>query len=170
MVGGVSLLGYVTRLEHTHDFRLVFCFSCGRHCTALASEYKLRFIFISVGCLRFTKLGWVGKHTTNTMKPTNSPTQGQPNPRKNKLGHIFPQRVIFRGLGLILRRKQTTITPTQPDCLPTPEHQRPSPHQHHLNINTEPTPSAPTTLALDHQDQHQHSTIHHRHYLYAVWL
>ena len=36
----------------------------------------------------------VGKHINITMKPTNSPTQGQPNPRKNRLkvafGTLFP--------------------------------------------------------------------------------
>ena len=50
-----------------------------------------------LGCLRFTKFCWVGKHvniimkptniimkpTNIIMKPTNSLTQGQPNPKKN---------------------------------------------------------------------------------------
>ena len=37
-----------------------------------------------VRCLRFTKLCWVGKHVNIIMKPTNSPSQGQPNPTKNR--------------------------------------------------------------------------------------
>ena len=41
------------------------------------------------------------------MKPTNSPTPGQPNQRKNRLKVEFwgPQQILFRGLGLILYRK-----------------------------------------------------------------
>ena len=35
-----------------------------------------------VGCLRYTKFCWVGKNINIFMKPTNAPTQGQPNPRK----------------------------------------------------------------------------------------
>ena len=45
-------------------------------------EYNSRLIYVHVGCWRFTKLCWVGKHMDIIMKPTNSPTQGQPNPRK----------------------------------------------------------------------------------------
>ena len=51
------------------------------------------------------------------MKPTNSPTQGQPNPRKTgskvEFGsHFFsPQQIIFRGLGLISYRNHTTRKP-----------------------------------------------------------
>ena len=38
------------------------------------------------GCLRlFTKLCWAGNNVNIIMKPFNSPTQGQPNPRKNRL-------------------------------------------------------------------------------------
>ena len=51
------------------------------------------------------------------MKPTNSPTQGQPNPRNIKLkvafGHFFRQFFFFRGLGLVLYRKQNTRNPTK---------------------------------------------------------
>ena len=47
-----------------------------------------------VGCLRYTKLCRVGKHVNSIMKPTNSPTQGQPNARKIRLkkaiGPLFP--------------------------------------------------------------------------------
>ena len=35
--------------------------------------------------MRFTKLCWVGKHINIIMKPTNSRTQGQANPRKIRL-------------------------------------------------------------------------------------
>ena len=41
--------------------------------------------FLAIGCWRFTKFCWVGKHINITMKPTSSPTQGQRNPRKNRL-------------------------------------------------------------------------------------
>ena len=36
-------------------------------------------------CLRCAKFCWVEKHRTITMKPTNSPTQGQPNPKKKRV-------------------------------------------------------------------------------------
>ena len=51
------------------------------------------------------------------MIPTNSPTQGQPKPRKVRLKVAFgpyffsPQRIIFGGLGFILYRKQTATQP-----------------------------------------------------------
>ena len=35
------------------------------------------------GCLRYTKLCWVGKHVNMIMKPTNSPTQGPTQPKNN---------------------------------------------------------------------------------------
>ena len=76
----------------------------------------------ALGRLRYTKLGWVGKHVTVIVKPTNSPTQGQPNPRKIKLlGHFFPQQLIFRGFGLVLCRKQNTRNLTQPSSAQTPD-------------------------------------------------
>ena len=52
------------------------------------------------------------------MKPSNSPTQGQPNPRKSRLkvafGTLSRRQIVFRGLGLVLCRKQTTRNLTQP--------------------------------------------------------
>ena len=77
---------------------------------------------VSIGCLRFAKFCWVGKHINVIMKPTNSPTQGQPNPRKIGLkvafGPLFfPQQIVLRGLGIVLYRKQTTRNPTQPNSL-----------------------------------------------------
>ena len=42
-----------------------------------------------IGCLRSTKLCWVGKHINVIMKPTDSPTQGQPNPRKVRLKSVI---------------------------------------------------------------------------------
>ena len=66
-------------------------------------------------------LGW---ETNTVVKPTNSPTQGQPNPRINRLkvafGALFLTELHFRGLRLILYRKQTTRVLTQPDCPQTP--------------------------------------------------
>ena len=41
-------------------------------------------ISLILRCLRFAKFCWVGKHKNVIMKLTNSPTQGQPNPRKRK--------------------------------------------------------------------------------------
>ena len=73
----------------------------------------------SLGCLQCTKLGWVGKYIHITVKPTNSPNQGQPNPRKNSfkkwyLDHFFSHsKYFFRGLGLALYSKQTTTNLTQ---------------------------------------------------------
>ena len=53
---------------------------------------------------RFTKLCWVGKYINIIMKPTNSPTQGQLNPRKNRLkvafGPLFPTATNFSWLGI----------------------------------------------------------------------
>ena len=78
---------------------------------------------LPTGCLRYTKLCWVGKHIPGIiiiMKPSNSPTQGQPNPRKIGFkvafwATFFPQRIVFRGLGLVLYRKQTTRNLTRPN-------------------------------------------------------
>ena len=66
-------------------------------------------------CLRSTKFCWIGKHANVIMKPTNSPTQGQPNLRKNRLksgpnatfgplhlGHFFPRQILFRGLLVLI--------------------------------------------------------------------
>ena len=53
------------------------------------------------------------------LKSTNSPTQGQPNPRKIRLKVAFwatffaAAKIIFGGLGLISYRKQATKIPTQ---------------------------------------------------------
>ena len=55
------------------------------------------------------------------MKPSNAP-KPKANPTQEKigqkwyLGHFFPQQIFFRGLGLVLCRKQTTRklrTPTK---------------------------------------------------------
>ena len=74
--------------------------------------------------LRFTKFCWVGKHVNIDMKPTNPPTQGQLNPRKLglkwHLDHFFPHQIFFRGLGLVVYRKQTTRNLTQPNSPQTP--------------------------------------------------
>ena len=79
---------------------------------------------ISLGCFRFIKICWAGNHINISMKPTNSPTQGQHNPKKIRLkwhlGHFFPQQIFFRGLGLILYRKQTTRNPTKQNSPQTP--------------------------------------------------
>ena len=56
------------------------------------------------GCLRFTKFCWVGKHINIIVKPTNSPIQGRPNPRKIRLkvasGPLFPTANEFSWVGI----------------------------------------------------------------------
>ena len=51
-------------------------------------------IDLIIGCLRCTKFCWVRKHINIITKPSNSPTQGQPNPIKIRLkvafGPLFP--------------------------------------------------------------------------------
>ena len=60
-----------------------------------------------IGCWRFTKFWRVGKLINVIVKPTNSPTQGQPNPRKNILsrlkaavGPLFPTANTFSWVGI----------------------------------------------------------------------
>ena len=64
---------------------------------------------VDYGVCNILNYGLVGKHVSVIMKPSNSPTQGQPNPRKIRLkvafGLLFPTANNFRGLGLILYRK-----------------------------------------------------------------
>ena len=52
----------------------------------------------------YTELCWVGNHINIIMKPTNSPTQGQPNPRKIRLkvafGPLFPTANNFSWVGI----------------------------------------------------------------------
>ena len=60
------------------------------------------------------------------MKPSNSPTQGQPNPSNIRLkvafGPLSPHsKYFFRGLGLVLYRKQTTRKLTQSHSPRTPD-------------------------------------------------
>ena len=82
-----------------------------------------------IGCWRLSKilLGWKTDHFI-IMKPTNSPTQGQPNPeKKNGSKAAFAPRflptanIFFAGLGLVLCRKQTTRHLTPPTSPRTPE-------------------------------------------------
>ena len=54
---------------------------------AYLSKFKSKPVVL--GCSGFTKFCWVGKHVNIIMKPTNSPTQGQPNQRKNRLKVAF---------------------------------------------------------------------------------
>ena len=72
-----------------------------------------------IGCSRYTKLRRVEKHVNIIMKPSNPPTQGQPNPRKMRskvafwatFSHFFPQQIAFRGLGLVSCRKHKKPNP-----------------------------------------------------------
>ena len=55
------------------------------------------------------------KYCYETPQPKASPTQEELG-QKRHLGHFFPQRFFFfRGLGLVLYRKQTTRNLTQPN-------------------------------------------------------
>ena len=59
---------------------------------------------LALGCLRFTKLCWVGNDMSIIMKPSNSPTQGQPNPTRIRLkvvfGPLFPTANVFLWVGI----------------------------------------------------------------------
>ena len=54
----------------------------------------------------YTKFCWVGKHINIIMKPSNSPSQGQTNPRKNRVkvafGPLFPTEINFSWVGISL--------------------------------------------------------------------
>ena len=56
---------------------------------ATATLLPLQCPMIAIGCLRFTKFCWAGSNTNIIMKPSNSPTQSQPNPRKIRLNVGF---------------------------------------------------------------------------------
>ena len=77
-------------------------------------------LLLLIGCLRFTTLCWVGKHVNVIMKPTNSPTQGQPRPRKVRFkvafGPLFPTESIFSwvGIGFIWGTDYEKPNPTIP--------------------------------------------------------
>ena len=66
-----------------------------------------------------TKLCWVGKHITIIMKPTNSPTQGQPKPMKIRLevafGPVFLSTFFFSwaGIGFIFETDHKKPNPTK---------------------------------------------------------
>ena len=79
-------------------YRFVLSFRC---CFIF---YRCMIFILIVGCLRFTEFSWVGKHVNIIMKPTNCPTQGQPNPRKNWLkvaiGPLFPTANNFSWVGI----------------------------------------------------------------------
>ena len=70
------------RGERARRFHL-WC--CCRFCEACETVTHIEQIITDphlIWCLWYTKFCWVGKHIDIIMKPTNSPTQGQPNPRK----------------------------------------------------------------------------------------
>ena len=73
-----------------------------------------------MGCWRFTKFCLVEKHVNISMKPTDSPTKGQPNTRKKKLkvafGPLSSTANIFSWVGICFyvgNRPQESLT--QPD-------------------------------------------------------
>ena len=68
---------------------------------------------------------WVGKHVKYYYEtdelPNPRPAQPKKNWAKSGIWATFPsQEIVFRGLGLVLYRKQTTRKPTQPSFLQTP--------------------------------------------------
>ena len=78
-------------------------------------------LLLGVFAIFQNSVGLENMHQVNlVMKPTSAPAQGQPNPRrigfKVAFGPLFPAvNTFFRGLGLVLYRKQTTRNPTQPN-------------------------------------------------------
>ena len=78
-------------------------------------------MLLATACLRFTEYH-VGlkTHINIIMKPTSSPTQGQPKPKKNyvkkwHLGYFFSQQLCFRGLGLVyIGNRLQEISPQTP--------------------------------------------------------
>ena len=71
-----------------------------------------------------TMLGWKTYkyffyETDDLPQPSANPTQ-QKWGLKWHLGHFFPRQIVFRGLGLVLYRKQTTRNLTQPNSPQTP--------------------------------------------------
>ena len=72
-----SALGSVALLLSSYDVVFVGLLS--------ASSVDCHFRRLLIGCSRFVKLCWVGNNLNIIMKPSNSPTQGQPNPTQEKL-------------------------------------------------------------------------------------
>ena len=72
--------------------------------TTTSERKSVQYAYRVVG-IWYLQFCWVGNHINITMKPTNSPTQGQPNPRKIRLnmafGPLFPTANDFWWLGLI---------------------------------------------------------------------
>ena len=77
------------------------------------------------------------------MKPTNSPTQGQPNPRKIRVkaafGPLFPTANNCRWVGIDFINREQTRTPTQPKFL------RKYPTTNTINTNTNTNTTTTTT-------------------------
>ena len=97
-------------------------FGVGVYCSTIMKTLTLKTRVFAT----YQILCWNGKHINISMKPTNSPTRGQPNPRKNRLkrgilGHFFPQSNNIPWVGIdFIYRKQTTRNPTKPHSPPTP--------------------------------------------------
>ena len=83
-----------------HDYLATFLFwrrqKTGTSFDIAVTPLRPRYL---LGWLQFTKLCWAGKYIHIIMKPTNSPNQGKPNPRKNRLkvafGPLFPTADYF---------------------------------------------------------------------------
>ena len=89
-------------------------------CSCIRSQKRnTRHIDIPNSVLRYTKFCWLGKHINISMKATDSPTQGQPNPREKKAKSGHWGTFSHSKLGLVLQRKQATRNPTQPNSANT---------------------------------------------------
>ena len=84
-----------------------------------------RFLIIGSSPICQISLGWK-KNINASRKPTKSPAQGQPNPRKIRLKSgiwvpfFFPQPIFFSWVGIGFYGKQTARYLTQPNHPQTP--------------------------------------------------
>ena len=119
-----SALPYLTHTQDGNVRTVLFLHINTRKILMFLSTKGILLISMLIACMRFTKLCWVEKHINVIMKPTNSPTQRQPNPRniwlKVAFGPRFPTTNNFSWVGVGLCRKQTTKNPTQSNSPRTP--------------------------------------------------
>ena len=107
---------------NTHNLTAQLQISC-------SESYTIPGIYYSIlGCWRFTTFCWVGEHINIVVKPTNAPTQGQPNPRKIRLKVAFwatfsHSKYFFVGRDWFYighRLQDTQPHPTEPNSPQTP--------------------------------------------------
>ena len=127
------------------------------------------------GCLRLTTLCWVGKHMSIAMKPTNSQTQGQPDPTKIRSkvasGPLFPRsKYFFVGWDWLIQETDHK-KPNPTECYAntpitiTTNTPPPPPPLLPRTINTDTTTAPqPPTSPTDHNYHHHRHTTHHHDY------